>query len=160
MNDLGKMVIERALAGVESLPPEVRADVYHGLAEILRPHSAKEADAAMQLATALREAGHRQLQFDLIMSGEQLTASKAPSDLGERLFQARRKAGLTSHKVAASAGISPGYYSEIEHGKKTPSARVLKQLAKVLPEAFAGLLKNPPSTQAGDGQGNGDGESQ
>lgn len=48
------------------------------------------------------------------------------------LRDARKTRGFTMRDVAARADISPGYYSLIEHGKKTPSGAVAIRLSKLL----------------------------
>jgi transcriptional regulator with XRE-family HTH domain len=47
----------------------------------------------------------------------------------ERLNTARRASGLKAKDLAAKLGISAGYYSEIENGKKPPSGEIAKKLA-------------------------------
>ena len=52
--------------------------------------------------------------------------------LGERLRTLRRRRGLTLTDVAARAGISPQYLSEIERGRKDPSSEMLAAVAGAL----------------------------
>jgi len=52
--------------------------------------------------------------------------------IGKRISQKRRKLGLTSEKLAYENGLSKGYLSEIENGKKLPSLRTLFRLATAL----------------------------
>jgi ribosome-binding protein aMBF1 (putative translation factor) len=44
----------------------------------------------------------------------------------------REHRGLSGHKLATAAGISPSYLHEIEAGKKPGSAKALKALAGIL----------------------------
>ena len=48
------------------------------------------------------------------------------------LREARKDRGFTMRDVAARVDISPGYYSMIEHGQKTPSGSVAVKLSKLL----------------------------
>lgn len=48
------------------------------------------------------------------------------------LRDARKSRDYTMREVAELVGISPGYYSLIEHGKKTPSGKVAARLSKLL----------------------------
>lgn len=60
--------------------------------------------------------------------------------LGERLRAKRHELGLAQDVVAASAGISQEYLSELEGGKKEPSLAVLRRLASTLGESSGFLL--------------------
>lgn len=55
-----------------------------------------------------------------------------PQELGELLREARKRAGLTLDKVAASVGITPGALSHIEVGKRLPDPRNAVAIAQVL----------------------------
>jgi transcriptional regulator with XRE-family HTH domain len=52
--------------------------------------------------------------------------------LGEFLAEQRRSAQLSVRQLAAQAGVSNPYLSQIERGLRRPSADVLQQLAKAL----------------------------
>jgi transcriptional regulator with XRE-family HTH domain len=52
--------------------------------------------------------------------------------LGEFIASQRRAAQLSLRQLAAQAGISNPYLSQIERGLRKPSAEVLQQLAKAL----------------------------
>jgi transcriptional regulator with XRE-family HTH domain len=52
--------------------------------------------------------------------------------LGEFLADQRRNAQLSVRQLAAQAGVSNPYLSQIERGLRRPSADVLQQLAKAL----------------------------
>ena len=56
------------------------------------------------------------------------------SRFGELIYKARIDKGLTVRELAAKAKMSPGYLSEIEHGKKNPPKdhRIIRRLARVL----------------------------
>lgn len=48
------------------------------------------------------------------------------------LKEARRVRGLTTYEVASRAGVSQGYYSQIENGSRRASVAVAKRIAAVL----------------------------
>lgn len=48
------------------------------------------------------------------------------------LFEARKKKGMTQQEVAKAAKISHTAYCNIENGKRDPSVRTAKKIAKVL----------------------------
>ncbi|MBZ5507374.1 MAG: helix-turn-helix domain-containing protein [Acidobacteriia bacterium] len=61
---------------------------------------------------------------------------KRKYDTPERAFGAvitelRLKQGLSSATVAHQVGCNPGYMSEMEHGKRNPTFKVLKAIADV-----------------------------
>ncbi len=57
------------------------------------------------------------------------------------LAQRRIDLGLTGSEVATAAGISAGYYSDLENGRRIhPSTPMVKRLADVLAVAPADLL--------------------
>lgn len=49
-----------------------------------------------------------------------------------RLKDIRKERGMTAEVLAAKAGCSKSYISEIENGKKFPSGRLLRNFAKTL----------------------------
>lgn len=62
-----------------------------------------------------------------------------PSEIVDRLLDGenrvrvwRENRGLTAADLAAKAGISPAYLSELETGKKTGTVETLRKLADVL----------------------------
>lgn len=57
-----------------------------------------------------------------------------------RLKELRRERGLTGEVLAARAGCSKSYVSEIETGKKFPSGRMLRNFAKVLDVSIYELI--------------------
>lgn len=65
------------------------------------------------------------------------------SELGDRLRRLRLSRGL-SQQALSGDGVSPGYVSLIESGKRTPSARTIELLARRLDASVEDLL--PPST--------------
>jgi transcriptional regulator with XRE-family HTH domain len=57
---------------------------------------------------------------------------KLPGNLGEYLREQRTSAKLSIRQLAAAAGVSNPYLSQIERGLRKPSAEILQQLAKGL----------------------------
>lgn len=60
--------------------------------------------------------------------------------LGETVRKAREKARLTQVEVAASSGLSVGYYARIERGEVNPSYEKLQKVMKALKVKSLGLL--------------------
>lgn len=58
--------------------------------------------------------------------------SSAVDTLGEYLKEQRVGAQLSLRQLAAQAGVSNPYLSQIERGLRRPSAEVLQQIAKAL----------------------------
>jgi transcriptional regulator with XRE-family HTH domain len=52
--------------------------------------------------------------------------------MGMRIKELRKKRGLTGEQLADMVGITKGYVSEIETGKKTPGAGLVLRLADAL----------------------------
>ncbi|WP_460691055.1 helix-turn-helix domain-containing protein [Nesterenkonia suensis] len=52
--------------------------------------------------------------------------------LGARLRRLRQHQGRTLHELAAEAGLSPQYLSEIERGRKEPSSEMIAAIAGAL----------------------------
>jgi transcriptional regulator with XRE-family HTH domain len=52
--------------------------------------------------------------------------------IGRRISAVRRERGLTSEKLAYEFGISKGYLSRLENGKKLPSLSKLNLIAQAL----------------------------
>jgi len=50
--------------------------------------------------------------------------------LGKRISQIRRQRNLTSERLAYENGISKGYLSDIENGKRLPSLKLLEKLTR------------------------------
>jgi transcriptional regulator with XRE-family HTH domain len=78
--------------------------------------------------------------------------------LGHRLRDARRANGDRLVDVAARAGVSPQYLSEIERGRKEPSSEMIAAvcgalgigLGRLLGGISADLSRRPVSRPAGD----------
>ena len=64
--------------------------------------------------------------------------------MGELIRRQRELAELSMRQVAAMAGISNPYLSQIEHGLRAPSADVLEGIAATL-GVPANLLRRPRS---------------
>ena len=81
-----------------------------------------------------------------------------PGGLGDYLKEQRNAAQLSIRQLAATAGVSNPYLSQIERGIRKPSAGVLQQLAKALRISaeqlyvHAGLLDADPEIRDGGGQ--------
>ena len=69
--------------------------------------------------------------------------------LGEHLRQAREAAGRSQQEVAAAAGISREYLSEVERDNKSPTVRTLLKICEAI-GCSAGelLLRTQPATPA------------
>ena len=65
---------------------------------------------------------------------------KLAKRIGKNISDTRRKRGMTSEKLAYENGISKGYLSDIENGKKLPSIRMLNQIAGALEVDIKELL--------------------
>src|SRR4051794_23724998 len=61
--------------------------------------------------------------------------------VGARLRHLRRRRALTLVEVAARAGISPQYLSEVERGRKDPSSEVLAAITGALDEQLVELTQ-------------------
>jgi transcriptional regulator with XRE-family HTH domain len=76
-------------------------------------------------------------------------ASLTVGSLGDFLREQRSSAQLSVRQLAALAGVSNPYLSQVERGLRKPSAEVLQQLAKALRISAevlyvrAGLLEEP-----------------
>lgn len=55
-----------------------------------------------------------------------------PGGLGDYLKEQRKNAKLSIRQLAAAAGVSNPYLSQIERGLRKPSAEILAQIAKGL----------------------------
>lgn len=67
--------------------------------------------------------------------------------MGDRIKEARRKAGLTQEQLAEKVDISLTYVSEIERGLKLPSISVFIKLIEVLNVSADYLLRDSVSTR-------------
>lgn len=61
-----------------------------------------------------------------------LDVSGTVGTVGDYLVEQRRQAQLSIRQLAAQAGVSNPYLSQVERGLRRPSAEVLQQLAKAL----------------------------
>lgn len=58
--------------------------------------------------------------------------SQLARKLGKKISELRRRGGLTSEKLAYESGVSKGYLSDVENGRRLPSLKFLEKLAKSL----------------------------
>ena len=70
-------------------------------------------------------------------------------DLARSVARLRRASELTLATVAAEAGLSPAYVSQIESGAANPTMRTLAQIAKGLGRTVAELFGSEPAQGAG-----------
>lgn len=66
--------------------------------------------------------------------------NKFLKSFGDRLEALRTKRGVTQEELAAEAGFSRSYYTEIETGKRNISLLNLRKLARCLHVSFSELL--------------------
>ena len=69
-----------------------------------------------------------------------LPTESAKDELGERLRTARERARLSTRDVAARAGVSAGFISQLENGKRGASVAVLKRISAAVGISVADLL--------------------
>jgi transcriptional regulator with XRE-family HTH domain len=74
------------------------------------------------------------------------------SPLGELIRQQRELQALTMRQLAELAGISKPYLSQIEHGLREPSERVLEALAENLELSADALREQTRRGQAEEGE--------
>jgi transcriptional regulator with XRE-family HTH domain len=74
------------------------------------------------------------------------------SPLGEFIRQQRELQALTMRQLAELSGISKPYLSQIEHGLREPSERVLEALAENLELSADALREQTRRAQADDGE--------
>jgi transcriptional regulator with XRE-family HTH domain len=71
------------------------------------------------------------------------------SQLGDQIRQRRTELGLTQEELAKRTGITKGFVSDVETGKRNISAQTLLDLARVLGASLDALMKGEtiqPST--------------
>jgi transcriptional regulator with XRE-family HTH domain len=73
----------------------------------------------------------------------------AAVELGEAIKSRRAARGLTLEGLAARCGVSRAMLSEIERGAKTPSIRVVAQIAAGLGTTVGRLIGEEPADEAG-----------
>jgi transcriptional regulator with XRE-family HTH domain len=61
-----------------------------------------------------------------------MTQTTTQMHVGERLQQLRKGGGLSVRTLATTAGFSPGFISQLEHGQVSPSIASLERIAAVL----------------------------
>ena len=74
-----------------------------------------------------------------------------PSRVGERLRNARERAGLSQRQLAFT-GCSPGYISRIEAGERIPSLQILRELGRRLGVTEDYLATGAEARAGGDAQ--------
>jgi transcriptional regulator with XRE-family HTH domain len=64
-----------------------------------------------------------------------------PTSLGSRVADIRASNGMLQKDLADKAGISVGFLSEVENGRRTPGAEVLLRIADALGASLDYLLR-------------------
>jgi DNA-binding XRE family transcriptional regulator len=67
--------------------------------------------------------------------------TQASKKLGNRIQKIRKTTNLTQEDLADKAGISRTHMGHIEQGRKTPSLKVLSQIAKSLHITISELMR-------------------
>ena len=84
-----------------------------------------------------------------------MTISTKENTLGKVIKQRRLMAELTLSQLSSMSGISISHLGRIERGERSPSAHILRKIAKPLGFdedylfTFAGFLSPKPETEAG-----------
>lgn len=79
--------------------------------------------------------------------------SQLPRDIGAFIRDLRRNAQISLRQLAAQAGVSNPYLSQIERGLRKPSAEVLQQIASALRVSTPAMYLRAGLLDAKDGQG-------
>jgi transcriptional regulator with XRE-family HTH domain len=78
-----------------------------------------------------------------------MTPTTTQIHVGERLQYLRKGCGLSVRTLATTAGFSPGFISQVEHGQVSPSIASLERIAAVLGvtlgDFFAESVPSPTS---------------
>ncbi len=64
--------------------------------------------------------------------------------LGDAIRERRGALGLSQRALAAAAGVSGAFVSQVENGQRQPSLDVLRRLATALETSTGALLARPP----------------
>ena len=102
------------------------------LGEILRAHGLEEYDAYAMLEAS---GGVSSQDYFVVRLPEERGRSKRDerrAGVGRAVAQARKKAGLRQHELAALAGVDQAVISRIECGKANPTLDLLGSLADAL----------------------------
>ncbi len=81
------------------------------------------------------------------------SAADLPRDIGEFIRDLRRGARISLRELAARAGVSNPYLSQIERGLRKPSAEVLAQIAGALRVSTPLMYLRAGLLNEKDGQG-------
>lgn len=98
-----------------------------------QPGGTGEVSGKRRYAHAVQSKGRRLSRGDLI--------AEAKQSLGARLREQRTAANRSGIDVASDIGISAGYLSDIERGKKLPSLEMLLVLASSLDTTVSDLIR-------------------
>jgi transcriptional regulator with XRE-family HTH domain len=79
--------------------------------------------------------------FEGLLTYEPSTHLFPMNSIGERIRQHRQKLGYTQERLAAEAGISKGFISDVETGNRQPSAEYLLRIANALKVSTDYLMK-------------------
>lgn len=66
---------------------------------------------------------------------------KASDKVRRNIVRIRQEKGYTQERLAYESGISKGFLSEIESGKKSPTIRTLEKIAETLEITLSELTK-------------------
>lgn len=64
-------------------------------------------------------------------------------EIGIRIKKLREDRGFTKYRLAADAGVSPGYISDLENGKKCPTVEVLDNICFALGITLKDFFNEP-----------------
>lgn len=66
--------------------------------------------------------------------------SQWEDSVGRKIRKARLRANLSQERLAEKAGLAAGYISQIETGRKTPSAKAISRISEALHIGMAEFL--------------------
>lgn len=77
-----------------------------------------------------------------------MTLPTSENPIGDRVRQLRTGRGLSVRALAAMAGFSPSFISQVEHGQVSPSIASLERIAAVLGITLGGFFTESAPTPA------------
>jgi len=126
-NQAWKRKLRELAQAMGTTPPEAVRQLVEEAHARLRQEKRRQSTGRVATASRATPGEPRELRREARCTSD--GPSAGPHRLGDRIREARLRAGVGLRAMAAELGVSPSYLSDIENGWRVPTHRVLERLA-------------------------------
>jgi ribosome-binding protein aMBF1 (putative translation factor) len=126
------MAISVLVERIRTLPDEDTKDLFELSNALFAAETDEDRDSAAQAISEILKQAPIEVRRGVDLGEPGLGLRKWMGFVGDRIRQARRKAGLTQKELAERSGLRQSHISRLERGRHSPSFVTVEKIAKAL----------------------------